>query len=124
DLSFTFSKELTQSILNDTKIENLPLIRIPHQFSPKVDSTNIIEELFDEGYNVIFLFENIKSNQLLGEIERFDSSSLIFLRKINNVIFQTNKTYEMIINRENLGTSENVSLEYESTLENWLVIRD
>lgn len=124
DLSFTFSKELTQSLLNDKKIENLPLIRIPHQFSPKVDSNNIIEELFNEGYNVVFLFENIKSNQLLGEIERFDSSSLIFLRKINNVIFQTNKTYEMIINRENLGTSENVSLEDEGKLENWLVIRD
>ena len=83
----TFCRKLSSQLLN--MAVNVPLIRIPHLIDNTVENQlkTEIEELLDDQYNTLFIFENVKQTNLDVEFEQFDSSSLLFLRNVRQVEF-------------------------------------
>ena len=104
--------------------ENVPLIRIPHNFEGNEYIKYIYEYLRNE-YTTIFIFE-VNNNCLLDEIEMFDSSCMLFLRNIKEIIFDSKSRENVFLTRNNqiednikmvqlIGTEDN---------QNWLVYND
>lgn len=121
DLSVTFSRELTRDLLQ--KDLEVPLIRIPHSYMPIYGNNEVIEELIEDNYKVIFIFEGIKQEQLESEAEKFDSSSLLFLRYIKQVEFNTNLSKLITVKRKREGHDEFITISEEGSKESWLVSR-
>lgn len=122
DLRLTFSRELTNTMLNqDIKV---PLIRIPHHFTPLEECEDTITELLDDNYTTIFIFENLKTKNLEQEIEQFDASSLLFLRKIKQLEFDTSINKLISVRRKHEKDSEIISLTEDGDKEQWLVFRN
>ena len=122
DIKATFSKMLTQKEIPEA--ENVPLIRIPHNFEGNEYIKYIYEYLRNE-YTTIFIFE-VNNNCLLDEIEMFDSSCMLFLRNIKEIIFDSKSRENVFLTRNNqiednikmvqlIGTEDN---------QNWLVYND
>ncbi len=122
DFKLSFSKELTNTLIK-TKL-NVPLIRIPHNYTPILDYGDIIESLMSSGYNTIFIFENCKHNNLNEELNEFDSSSILFLNNIREVKIEANifNTIRVIRNKSESG--EIITIKDKINEERWLVIKD
>ncbi|MCM3611690.1 DUF3883 domain-containing protein [Planococcus sp. MERTA32b] len=122
DIGLTFSRELTNELLEE-RIK-VPLIRIPHTYSPFQDHTALISELFEQNYTTIFIFEELKRDNLESEIEYFDSSSLLFLKKIKQLEFDANIEKLISVKRKIDGEQEILSVTEDGIKENWLVCRE
>ncbi|MFZ7755759.1 DUF3883 domain-containing protein [Bacillus thuringiensis] len=122
DIRMTFSRELTNKLLNyDIKA---PLIRIPHNFMPLKDYNLVLDELLNDGFNTIFIFEDVYFDNLIREIQIFDSSSLLFLRNIKQVEFDCDVSKYINIKREKRAERiEKLTILDEGSKEGWLVIR-
>ena len=121
NIKTTFSKEETQKeILN---IENAPLIRIPHIFNGFCYDTDI-QKVFKDGYTTVFIFES-KNNELEKEIQRFDISCMIFLRKLTEIIYCSDikKVWKTFITKK--ANNSKVVRCFNGEEENsWLVFSD
>lgn len=121
NIGLTFSRELTNELLEE-QIE-VPLIRIPHKYSPLKDYDIIVADLLEQNYNTIFIFEELKRNNLENELEYFDSSSLLFLKNIKQLEFDTNIEKLISVKRKTFKNRELITLIEEGIKENWLVCR-
>jgi len=121
DIALTFSRQLTSNLMQeDLKV---PLIRIPHDYTPIEDHEKVISELLEDNFNTIFIFEQLKQDNLDNEVEYFDSSSLLFLRRTKQVEFDTNFSKLINVNRKNNGNYNFVTIIEDGIKENWLVYR-
>lgn len=121
-LRLTFSRELTNTVLNSDI--PVPLIRIPHRYSPLAEHSAIINNLINNDFKTIFIFENLKPNQLEEEINAFDSSSLLFLRNIKKVKFDTRTSKVINVKRSYNNFGDYLTIGEGDYKEEWLVIRD
>ena len=121
-VKITFSRELTNFLLkSEVKV---PLIRIPHNYSPINDLENTINKLFEEDYNTIFIFEDVKLENVFRELELFDSSSLLFLRNIKQVEFDANiSKYISVMRIKKDKRIDLLTIKDEGEKEEWLVVR-
>lgn len=119
DIKLSFSKELTKKDLPE--IENVPLVRIPHEFNGEEYHDEIINVL-DKGYTTIFIFET-KSNSLIYEINDFDESCLLFLRNIEYFISKTNVYKKIRLKRERKDNFEYITFNSNKT-NKWLILTD
>ena len=118
DIRITFSKELTKQVIeNDI---NVPLIRIPHEFTE--DKYNsIINKIINDGYNTIFIFETNKST-LKQEINSFDNTCMLFLRSIEQIIFQYDNYQINNINRKIIDYNHTlININTEDSINQWLI---
>lgn len=120
DMKFSFSKELTRKDLPE--IDNVPLVRIPHDF----DGDKYIKEIrqiTEKGYTTVFIFET-RLNSLVDEINEFDESCLLFLRNLELFISKTNKINEINAKRSKNKNMETVSIHTSDITKDWLILSD
>lgn len=120
DIKFSFSKELTRKDLSD--IENVPLIRIPHEFAGE-KYINEIDKVIKEGYTTIFIFET-KLNSLFDEIDTFDETCLLFLRNLELFISKNKVISEINVKRSRKKNVETVSISTSDEKNDWLIFVD
>lgn len=121
DYKVSFSKELTQIMLN-SKI-NVPLIRIPHIFESK-EYDSVINQIKTEGYKTIFIFET-QNNTIETEIQDFNASCMLFLHNITEILFDFNNLRKILSHREiRDNNSYFVNLESNKEQAKWLVFND
>ncbi|MDR3597058.1 sacsin N-terminal ATP-binding-like domain-containing protein [Clostridium sp.] len=118
ELKMTFSRELTINLLQ-SDIE-VPLIRIPHKYTPLSDYNYIINDMIENKFTTLFIFENCKLNNLVQEIEQFDSSSLLFLKSVRQVEFYSNTSKIITVDRSLRNDMEIVKISEDGKYENWL----
>ena len=120
DLKFSFSKELTRKDLPE--VDNVPLVRIPHDFAGDkyIDE---IKKVIDQGYTTVFIFET-KLNSLIDEINSFDESCLLFLRNLEFFKSKTNKITEINAKRLKSETAEIITISSSNATNNWLILTD
>ena len=94
DLLFEFSKELTKKELNITT--DTPLIRIPHILSSEYKDSLINELPILSSYTTIFILSDIDSRLITEEIAQFNTSSILFLNKVETLNFNINGISEVI----------------------------
>lgn len=121
DVGLTFSRELTNKLLEEQI--KVPLIRIPHKYSPLKDYRTLITDLFEQNYTTIFIFEELKRDNLESELEYFDSSSLLFLKKIKQLEFDANIEKLISVKRKKDAERELLTVTEDGIKENWLVCR-
>lgn len=92
NMKFSFSKELTRKDL--PKIDNVPLVRIPHDFAGE-KYINEIRQVTEKGYTTVFIFET-RLNSLVDEINAFDESCLLFLRNLELFTSKTNEIMKLM----------------------------
>ncbi|MCM3745365.1 DUF3883 domain-containing protein [Sporosarcina luteola] len=125
DLSFTFSKEKTAELLRDKNmIGDVPLIRVPHVFEEIDRFQSTIDTLINEGFSVIFIFENIQMDAITNEIKAFSPNTLLFLKNVDTVIIDVDNEplhYRALrtVNKNVL----NVTLKGKSASTSWSVIK-
>lgn len=122
DIKTTFSKELTHKEM--PTIENVPLIRIPHVFNGNEYIENVNEYL-KKGYTTIFIFE-VNNDCLLEEIKKFDSSCMLFLRNVKEIIFDDKKIKNTFYAKINKVTDDIKIVQLVGTgiEQSWLVYSD
>lgn len=120
EMKFTFSKELTRKDLPE--IDNVPLVRIPHDFAGE-KYINEIHEAIEQGYTTVFIFET-KLNSLVDEIDAFDESCLLFLRNLELFTSKTNVINEINAKRSKNKNIEKVSIITSDAKNEWLIITD
>ena len=121
-MKFTFSKELSRKLVSGSN--NVPLIRIPHEYiEEKYD--DYLEDLYFKGFSTIFIFE-VDSDKLSTEMDNFDSTSMLFLNNIQEISFISNnhsKTHR--VSRAEINTDLVVaSINYEGKTNQWLIRHD
>ncbi len=79
-IRMTFSRELTKNYLEVSN--KVPLIRIPHIYTPISNHEGTINKLIEKNFNSIFIFEHPKLNNLNEDLGLLDSSILLFLKNI------------------------------------------
>jgi len=123
ELRMTFCRKLSSQLLN--MAVNVPLIRIPHLIDNTVENQlkTEIEELLDDQFNTLFIFENVKQTNLDVEFEQFDSSSLLFLRNVRQVEFLSDFSKIITLKRKITNGVEFISIKDQGQ-EDWLVHRD
>lgn len=100
-------------------------MRIPHNFNPIDPGIGAVtERLISSGYKTVFVFESLYSNVLDIEINNFDSSALIFLNNINEVIFELDQYVSITSNRKWRANKQSVQIFMNNTIENWLVVHE
>jgi hypothetical protein len=122
EMKFTFSKELSQKLVNGS--HNVPLIRIPHEFIE--DKYNAyLEELWNKGFSTIFIFE-VDSDKLSTEMSIFNSTSMLFLNRIQEISFSyDNHSNIYKIGRETINNNLVVaSINSEDQNNRWLILND
>jgi hypothetical protein len=122
NLKTTFSRELTSSIIPEASV--VPLIRIPHPIAPEILSqlSPEAEEVMNEGYNTIFVFSDLIANFVEAEFESLEPSSLLFLKNVNNINFESNsKIYYSAKRAEIDNNSSSVALSTNSLKQKWIV---
>lgn len=120
DVKLTFSKELTQHDLPN--IENVPLIRIPHEFQGNKYEKQI-NEIISQGYKTIFIFET-KFDSLMEEIDNFDETSLLFLRNLEVFTSKTDNFKEINSKRVKKENKNFISLKTGNEINTWLILTD
>ena len=122
DLKMTFSKELTINMLDSDT--NVPLIRIPHTYTPLRNYDNYIKHIIENNYTTIFIFEKVNIDNFYQDLNTFDSSILLFLKHITEVTINT-KVYKSIkSNRIFSRDDEIITINENNSNEKWLVSRD
>lgn len=120
DMRFSFSKELTKKDLPET--DNVPLIRIPHDFAGE-EYIDEINRVIEQGYTTIFIFET-KLNSLVDEIDAFDDSCLLFLRNLEIFTSETNSFNQITAKRLKNEKMEFVSISTLNVKNDWLILTD
>ncbi|WP_026661850.1 sacsin N-terminal ATP-binding-like domain-containing protein [Butyrivibrio proteoclasticus] len=123
DIATTFSRELTKKELDNAN--KIPLIRVPHVFAGS-NHRKDIDDLLEDGYKTVFVFE-VKSDSFLREIDEFTDDSLIFLNSINDVVLSSEYEKEYMVIRGDLGYStKKIKIKNTSSFEKreWLIIDD
>jgi len=121
NLKMTFSRELTSQLMQNNV--QVPLIRIPHNYTPIDNHDLIISDLLLNNFNTIFIFEKTNIDSLVQEIKNFDSSSLLFLRNIKHVEFNTYTTKIISVDRIAEDNKEVLTIYEDENCEHWLVYR-
>ena len=122
DIRATFSKLLTHKEIPESN--NVPLIRVPHDFDGN-EYLRYIYEYLEKDYTTIFIFE-VNNNCLLEEIEMFDSSCMLFLRNIKEIVFESKLIKNVFLTRNNQITDniKMVQLIGTEDNQNWLIYTD
>ena len=125
-LETTFSRERTAQEIPQAK--RVPLIRIPHSVktAERREFERELRSILGEGYITVFVFGDLVIAEIEAEFESFDFTSLLFLRNVRQVEFQTTTSEEIVTVRRQainprtrhirLATSQGVSL--------WTVTKD
>lgn len=117
NIQLSFSRELTKNGLDG--IENVPLVRIPHEFNGN-RYLNEINDIINAGYTTVFIFET-NNNSLINEINYFDETCLLFLRNIEYFISDTNTYSEIQSKRDKVDGLNLVSLITKEKSNKWLL---
>lgn len=122
NLKMTFSKELTSKALSISS--KVPLIRIPHPYTPILMHDSNIDKLINCGYNTIFIFEKPKLNNLNEDINSLDSSILLFLNNIIEFKIDLGEIKNITVDRKKANSNEIISINDKIFKEKWLVSKD
>ena len=120
NMKFSFSKELTKKDLPE--VENVPLVRVPHEFAGE-KYIDYIQEVISQGYTTVFIFET-KLNSLIDEIESFDESCLLFLKNIELFTSKTNHLNKIHTKRIKKNNIEQMSIVANNVKTEWLILTD
>lgn len=96
DIKATFSRTLTKK--KNPNFKEVPLIRVPHDFEGN-QYMPIINKILENGYTTIFIFES-KNTALANEIQEFNSSCMLFLKSITQIVFKADINLEYKIYRK------------------------
>ncbi len=118
----TFSKDLTTEALSI--VSKVPLIRIPHPYTPILNHNSNIDKLIRYGYNTIFIFENPNLNNLKEDINSLDSSILLFLNNIIEFKIDLEEIKNITVDRQKVNSNEIISIDDKTSKEKWLVSKD
>lgn len=116
NIQVTFSRERTIAELNNNIV---PLIRIPHNFI-ETKYNKIIDNLKSLNYNTIFIFETY-NNCLIDEIKSFDSSCMIFLRNVSEIIFEYENQNNIYITNHTRINDICDKIDFLGTDNSWLI---
>jgi hypothetical protein len=119
-IKITFSKELSQNILNE--FGNVPLIRIPHEFV-NYEYFSLIDRLETESFKTFFIFEVI-SDELANEMASFESTSMLFLNNIKEIIFKLNEQTKIYKISREINENYVISSIDSDKSSRWLTIND
>ena len=122
NLKMTFSKELTIDMLGVNT--NVPLVRIPHAYTPLRNYDNYIKHLTDDNYTTIFIFEKVNIENFYQDLSTFDSSILLFLKHIDEVTIKSKVSKSIKSIRELSRNDEIITINENNLTEKWLVNRD
>ncbi len=122
ELKMTFSKELTMEALSIAS--KVPLIRIPHPYTPILNHDYNINKLIKCGYNTIFIFEKPNLNNLREDINSLDSSVLLFLNNITEFKIELGEITSISVDRKKVDSNEIISIDDKKFKERWLVSKD
>lgn len=121
---FTFSKKKCAEELQ-MPINSVPTIRIPFLVDEDDIGTEIKKEvasLIKDGFKTVFIFVDIKLANILEEIKNTDKGHFLFLRNIEEVLFEyLNITKTFLISRETGKDHLIVSIRDDSD-ERWLIL--
>lgn len=122
NLKTTFSRKLTSSVI--PKASAVPLIRIPHPIDSKIQSQLSPEAdiVLANGYKTIFVFSDLIANFVESEFESLEPSSLLFLKNVNKITFESNTKITYSAKRESIdNNSSSVELSTNGLKQNWTV---
>lgn len=125
ELALTFSKELTAKHIKDKNlVGEVPLIRVPHEFTYEEKYQKTIDSLQNDGYSVIFIFDDVQMDVIVKEIRDYSPNTLLFLKHVNEVIFDTSdkQNYYRAI-RTQIKYYENVLITEGKESTSWNVIK-
>lgn len=122
-IRMTFSRELTKNYLEVSN--KVPLIRIPHIYTPISNHEGTINKLIEKNFNSIFIFEHPKLNNLNEDLGLLDSSILLFLKNICELEIHSVVSKKISVSRKELDYKEIIVInDNDNEQERWLVIRD
>ena len=123
EMSFSFDKELTRAALGTSR--DVPLIRVPHPFSPRTNA--VIKEaepwIAMDNVTTVFIFEGIDSMSIEQELSQFQPETLLFLNHIQHVIFDVDNRCRDIRCVRQGEADQQVIVESELGLQHWRVMR-
>lgn len=121
DLRATFCRELTSKLI--PQAGSVPLIRIPHPIDQEIESQLLTEVkcIFQEKYNTIFVFSGLIADYVENEFESLDPSSLLFLKNVNKVIFNSSSTVFTATRKVVDINSSSVELSSNNIKQDWTV---
>lgn len=125
DFEIVFSKEMTKQLI--PHVSRVPLVRIPHPIPNDMKQvlSNEIEVLRAKGYNTIFVFQGVITNQIEDEYTSFACTTLLFLNHIRNVQIQLYKNVCAKIQREEvLENKRCVRIDANDAESQWIVFSD
>jgi hypothetical protein len=118
DLLFEFSKSLTKDNLNITT--DVPLIRIPHILTNKYKDDLISALPSLSSYTTIFILSGINIRLVTEEIKQFNSSSILFLNRIEKLSFNINGISKKI--QKSYSENSKVTINESENIESWYVV--
>lgn len=115
----SFSRDETTKLLPNAAL--VPLIRIPHVFLGW-EYLSDIKDLLQQGYKTIFIFETVNSC-ILEEISIFDSSCMLFLRNVQELLFEIKSERQVYVTKRKIINEVCEQITYIGTTENseWMV---
>ena len=125
DFAFYFEKAATKALLPE--VEDVPLIRIPHQCGTETNERflNIIDELKGRyRYSTLFIFLDINKRIAEEELSEFDRSSLLFLNNIREAHFDRENIKRTIsIEKGPLDKQSYVRIKEADSIDEWDILR-
>lgn len=108
DFKFSFERKKTIQALDN--IIDVPLIRIPHNFSKKdIELENEVSEIISKfNYNTVFVFGNVMEEISREELNGLDRSSLLFLKNLNEVHIDYKNIHRNIFVKHNDDENNNI----------------
>lgn len=113
----TFSRELSRQAVPEAN--NVPIIRIPHPIDRAIkrETERQLSGLRAEGFTTFFIFNDVNNDAVHTELSNFDSSFLIFLSSISEVILKGTSVREIKVDRTSAKGNKLISLiENEKTI--------
>ncbi len=107
---FKFSFERKKTIQALDNIIDVPLIRIPHNFSKEdIEFENEVSEIISKfNYNTVFVFGNVMEEISREELNGLDRSSLLFLKNLNEVHIDYKNIHRNIFVKHNDDENNNI----------------
>ena len=99
-LEATFCRERTAQQIPEAS--RVPLVRIPHPMLPEERAAlkDGVASLRNGGVETIFAFENLKPSAVQIELDAFDPASLLFLRRVREVVIERRETVRIQVERQ------------------------
>lgn len=99
DYRLSFSREKTRREIPEAK--KVPLIRVPHPIDNTVlaDTQGDVADLLSDGFSTIFIFSGLLNDSIKQEFEKFDTSSLLFLKSIEYLELYGTTTHQVSVSR-------------------------